>query len=224
MVTVSRETNASEGGMEIYEIRYAYEVDEETYYGKAYATGEYLEEGTPVTVEYITRNPAISRIPGMRTSMFGPIVIVTLIFPLVGLIFIAVTVHNGRKAHRLLKHGRMTRGTLISREITNVRINRRPVYKLVFEFEGGDGEIYHTTAKTHLPEELEDESLERLLYDPDNPSYAVMLDKLPVSPDIDASGNFALPSRETLRTFLRLIIPAITLIGHGMYIYLKYSP
>jgi len=67
---------------------------------------------------------------------------------------------------------------------------------------------------------LEDEAEERVLYDPYNPTYAVMNDSLPGSPAIDSLGQFQVASY--YRALLVLIIPGITILGHGAYAYYKF--
>ena len=75
-------------------------------------------------------------------------------------------------------------------------------------------------AKTHRPEVLEDEEQELLLYDPSRPGYAVMLDNLPGNPRIDSAGDIRAGSAAS--ALLVLVIPATALIGHGIYIYLRF--
>jgi hypothetical protein len=135
------------------------------------------------------------------------------IFPLVGLGFMVAGLRNGFKANRLLAHGKVGLGVLISKEATNTRINEQPVYKLTFEFTDEYGSHYEAVSKTHQPYVLEDEPEERLLYDPHNPAYAVMLDSLPGGPDIDEMGNIQ-PASLT-RGLLVLILPVLTLVGHS---------
>ena len=64
-------------------------------------------------------------------------------------------------------------------EATNTKINKQTVYKLFFEFTANDGKTYQVVAKTHKTHRLLDEELEALVYDPANPSNAVVLDALP---------------------------------------------
>ena len=104
--------------------------------------------------------------------------------------------------------------------MTNTRINNIPVYKFTFEFIADDGGTYEAIAKTHLTRNLEDENKEPLLYDQYNPSYAIMLDSLPGSPGIDDMGNFQ--TKNYITAILSLIIPALTIFGHGTFIFLIF--
>ena len=79
---------------------------------------------------------------------------------------------------------------------------------------------YQAIARTHEIAKLEDQAEEPLLYDPMRPAYAVMLDDLPGNPRINDNGN--IQAGPASGTIMLLIIPLATIIGHGMYIYLKF--
>ncbi|MDH4241432.1 MAG: hypothetical protein OEW48_17880, partial [Phycisphaerae bacterium] len=107
-----------------------------------------------------------------------------------------------------------------SKEKTKTEVNKKPVYKLTFEFNTPEGTTYEATAKTHDTAKLEDQAEEPLLYDPMRPSYAVMLDDLPGNPRIMENGTIhAGPVANTIKV---LVIPLTTIIGHGIYVYLKF--
>jgi hypothetical protein len=218
---------ASEGGSDtsegtpIYANYYAFRTpDGRQYQGVSYATGRQLQEGSSALVEYCKNNPSISRIKGMRRAIFGPFGLISVLFPLVGFFIIYAGLKKGFKASRLLKHGRIGLGKLKSKVPTNTRINEQRVYQLTFEYSPDEGGTYEVVTKTHLVDALEDDEQEKLLYDPYKPSYAVMFDNLPGSPRIDELGNIR--ARSMLRSLAFLVIPLVTIIGHGIYIYLKY--
>ena len=96
---------------------------------------------------------------------------------------------------------------------------KTPVYRLVFQFTDESGETHEATAKTQWADGLEDEEKEALLYDPRSPSRAVMLDDLPASLRVDESGNIQLESGG--KRLLCLLIPAITVSGHSIYLILR---
>jgi hypothetical protein len=169
-----------------------------------------------VNVEYLSGVPSISRVEGMRRTLFGPWAVFPIIFPLVGLAFLYSGIKYGLKANRLLSQGRIAFGKLASSESTNTRINNRPVIKLTFSFRANDGDEYEVMAKTHQPEDLRDEEQEPLLYDDKDPSYAVLLDDLPGLTEFDSSGKL-LPAG-VLETAMTLILPSLTLFGHGIYL------
>jgi hypothetical protein len=213
------ESNASEDGVLVYEVSYAF-FDQlgRQQGGTSYTTG-YPDISGRVSVEYVSSIPSISRISGMRRAVFGAFAAFPVIFPLIGLAFMYFGIRYGLKANRLLGLGKIAFGKLISTESTNARINNRPVIKLTFAFEDQKGEEWEVTATTHEPAGLRDEAEEPLLYDPDNPDYAVLLDDLPGSTTFDSSGQ--LVPGGFLETGMTVLIPGLTVIGHGMYLLIR---
>lgn len=209
-------TNASENDVPIYEVSYSYfDTLGRQQNGASYTTGG-SGVGARVAVEYVSAFPGFSRIEGMRREIFGAWAAFPIIFPLVGLGFLFSGIRFGLKANRLLTDGKIAFGKLISTEGTNTYINNRPVLKLTFAFKAVDGDDWEATAKTHLPQDLRDEEQEPLLYDPKNPSSAVLLDDLPGSTQFDSSGRLIPAS--TLETAKVLFFPGLTVIGHGIFL------
>ncbi len=220
-VTAVRKTHMSENNVEVYEIRYAFAADDgRRYEGTSYMTGARYGDGQAVDVEYRKDGPGVSRIQGARRGAAPIWVSFVLVFPLIGLVLIVAGLKKGIKANRLLGRGKLGLGTLKSKEPTNTSINDQPVYKLTFEFAAEDGQTYEVVAKTHETRLLEDDAEERLLYDPWNPRYAAMLDNLPGAPEIDQMGH--LKSAGPLRGLAVLILPLLTLLGHGLYAYFRF--
>jgi hypothetical protein len=214
------ETSASENEVRIYAYRYTFEAEGRTHHGVSYLPGRRHEPGEPVVIEYVEGNPVLSRLRGMRRSEFGPWVLFVMIFPLVGFIFIVVSLRGGLRANRLLRHGKLAWGELVSKEPTNTRINNRVVYKLTFEFQPEEGGHAQAVARSHEPEKLQDEPRERLLYDPFHPETAVLLDSLPASPAIDLTGN--LQVRRPALAILTLLLPGIPLAALAVAVYFLY--
>jgi hypothetical protein len=180
-----------------------------------------LEPGSRVTVEYREADPSVSRIQGMGHGILPWWVLLFVsIFPAVGIGFIIPALRQGTKACRLLGHGRLAAGILRAMEPTGSRINNQPVYKMVFGFQADDGRAYEATANTHEPERLRDQQQELLLYDPFDPSYAVMLDSLPGAPEIDQTGRFR--ARRPAAALRALLLPMVTIVGHGVYAAFRY--
>lgn len=210
-------TGASVNETPVYAYSYTFRVEsqEREYQGVSYSTGRQYEPGWPVTVEYLSRRPEISRIHGARQAAFGPWVLcLVLLFPLIGLGFMLSGFRGGLKGNRLLARGKVAVGRLTSKEPTNTTINNQPVYKLTFEFQDEYGGVHEVVSKTHLPHLLEDEVEEELLYDPHNPANAVMLDNLPGSPDIDEMGY--IHATDFKRGLLPLVLPGLTVLVHGV--------
>lgn len=209
-------TGASENEQPVFANHFVFRVErEETEYrGVSYTTGRRFSVGDEVTVEYLRRDPAWSRIEGTRTGEFSVWVLCFVsIFPLVGLSFILNGFFRGITGSRLLIHGNVAEGRLIRKEPTNTRINKKTVYKLTFEFTANDGQRYEAVAKNHLTYPLEDEEQEQIVYDPANPRRAVLVDNLPGDPDIDEWGHITLTKPGS--SLAVLILPALTLMIHG---------
>jgi len=222
-----KKTLYSEGGSKhskgtpVYEIHYDFTTADGTEYkGLSYITGKQFELGQKVTIEYPQGKPQTSRIKGMRQKPVGLFGIFPVVFPMIGLLFIIRGIKKGIKANRLLTLGEQTTGRLKSKERTNTKVNKKPVFKLTFEFNTPEEMTYETLVKTHETGKLEDQAEEPLLYDPVHPSYAVMLDDLPGNPRIMENGTIQAGS--AAGTIMLLIIPLATIIGHGIYIYLKF--
>jgi hypothetical protein len=93
-----------------------------------------------------------------------------------------------------------------------------PVWKLTFEFAGRDGRTYEADAHTTNPARLEDQSEEPLLYDPDEPSRAYVLDEAPARPQFDYTGEL---KGNPVKGFLSMVIPAIVITGNLFALTLK---
>jgi len=220
VVAESRETGASENDRSIYAHEYAFQHYGRDYLGVSYTTGQQLPEGAAVVVEFPAGNPEVSRIRGMRQGMFGPAVIFVVIFPSIGLGFVVFGLGRGLRAAHLLAHGKLAFGTLASKEPTNTRVNNQTVYKLTFDFSTDDGRRAQAVARSHQPQQLEDDARESIFYNPDTPAKAVLFDSLPGSPRITSSGNF--DPEWTAGALLSLLPVLLTVLGHGTYIFFRY--
>ena len=193
-ITASQNTHFTEGGSKhhsgtpIYRHDYTFTAAGNPYGGISYSTASSLQPGMHVTIEYPRGNPSISRIHGMRRAPVHPFVLFVLIFPLVGAGFLIPSLKQGSKANRLLANGKVAFGTFQSKVATNTRVNDRTVYKLTFQFTTDTGQTCQAVARTYQPEQLEDGQQHEVVYDPLTPSYAVMVDNLPGSPEIDERG------------------------------------
>lgn len=179
----------------------------------SYATGRWFRGGAKVTIEYPAGKPHLSRIKGMRRKPFGPLGLLFGIAPAAALGFAYIRVRKILKTKHLLQHGKLSTGVLVDKQTTGSEINDQAVYKLTFAFTDDDGHEHQVVHKTHKTEALEDDNEERLLYDPLQPDVALMVDTLPGLPDLDENGRI----RQQSVPGGSLIIPALTLGGHGLY-------
>lgn len=238
VVTGSSETSMSENHRRIHAIEYWYpsvnvaeghegpvvlpkSADEiaQGHRGRSYSTVQSLPAGTQVTVEYLLRDPSISCIQGMRCRGFGAAVAFVVLFPFVGLCLLVPGFLRGRKACWLLASGNLGEAQLQSREATNVRVNNQTVFRFTFQFQATDGLSHAVVVKTHETEKVGDEATEKVIYDPFNPDCAVVLDALPGSFVVDEQGLIQTASPRA--AIVALIIPSLTIVGHGLYLLLR---
>jgi hypothetical protein len=213
-------TNASEGGTKsgggtpIFANAYRFDADGEQLDGVSYATGTCLDAGTEVVVEHPPGQPRSSRIAGMRRAIFGPGVAFVLIFPVAGLGLVGVSLWQGRRELRLLRHGKLAMGTLLGVDPTNVSVNRRQVMKARLAIVTDTGARQEVQVRTTSPELLEDDPQERILYDPASPRRAVAWDLLPKGTSVDTAGQ--LEGSQPLRTLALLLPPALAAAAHAL--------
>ena len=217
-VTAVEDTGASENKRRIYAHHYEYSVAGVDYKGTSWTKEQELEPGTLADIEYDEGNPAHSRIVGMRRGQFSPAVLFVVIFPAIGLALLIVFTRIGMKQNDLLRDGVFTTGVLKSRRPTNMTVNKRPVFELLFEFTARDGRKCEASARTTDPSRLEDEAREPLLYDPENPSKAYVLDEAPARPKVEMNGD--LVGRPGV-AIASLILPGIVTTAHALLFLVK---
>jgi hypothetical protein len=212
------DTGASEGGGKarrgtpIFANRYRFTSGGDTFEGVSYIAGRCIRAGAPVAVEHPAGRPELSRVAGMRRDEFGPEVGFAAIFPVVGLFLVGASLRKGRRQLRLLERGKLGLGTLLSAEPTNTRINERTVMKMRFALVTEVGARHEIVVRTHLPEKVQDEARERILYDPARPEDALAWDLLTSVPALDAAGG--LEAKSVLGTALVLLPPLLAVAGH----------
>jgi len=174
-------TNSYINKVRVYEYKYDYQAaDGKTYSGLGYSTGKDFDNGAEILIHYLGDKPEVSKANDLRTSEFGGgMTLFVLIFPLIGLIMLFFSTRKTLNQLYILKIGELADGKLLFKTPTNTKINNQTVYALTFEFTASDRQVYQTVAKTHQYYRLEDEQFEKLVYDPDMPSNAVLLDALP---------------------------------------------
>ncbi|MEW6469507.1 MAG: DUF3592 domain-containing protein [Bacteroidota bacterium] len=181
-ITAAQRTGEVENGAHIMKYDYTFTAaDGKKYSGASYYPGDLaLQPGDSVTVEYSIPRPQSSRIAGLRKAPLSfTIFLILLLFPVTGIITLAVALRKGFRTIHLLRYGLLTTGRVTGREATSMRVNRRTVYKVFFEFTGADGMKHKTIVHTHDIGRVTDEREEKLVFDTSNPQHAVLLDALP---------------------------------------------
>jgi hypothetical protein len=134
------------------------------------------------------------------------------------LAFVWGCLRYGNRRARLLRDGVFTTGVLKSKRPTNTRVNNRTVYVLDFEFTARDGRRCIATARTSMTERLTDEREEPLLYNPEKPEDAVMLDDAPSRPRFDETG--ALMARPVAALWA-MVLPALVIAANTLVLLIK---
>ncbi len=212
VVTGVEETSMKENRRRIQRVEFEVPGHTPPIVGTSYTTDRDVRRGDEVVVEIPVDRPERVRIAGMRRAPFGPLVFFIFCPWILSIaVFAVMRWRRGVLDARLLVHGRLAWGKLVRREETNVRVNRRRVIKLTFDFADESGHHHRVVARLHTPELLEDEREEPLVYDPARPARARLLDALPGRPRIGADGRVAqaasLPAAGSL-----LILPVLALV------------
>ena len=169
----------------VYRHQYTYQVGGKNFEGTSFSRDTGLIDGTPVEVAYVPGNPAASRIKGMDAGVFVSLGLWTAFganaFAVAGLAILFAGLKKARNHTHLARNGVLTTGNVTGKTATNTEINGQQEYDIRFVFQLPDGTVCRATIRTHDIEELEDDKREQILYDPANPSNAVLVDSLPLA-------------------------------------------
>lgn len=176
-------TNSSIDEEPVWEFVYEYQLPNGEYLTSfSYSTGfAHLQIGDSVMVQYHPENRYISRIEGMRTTVFGPGGLVLGMFTVIGIPFVLLGLSQGLSRAKLVRHGMLTTAKLVARTQTNMSVNDNPVYKYTYEFTTDDGRTVQTHIKTHKPIGRKKTSVFELIYLPQKPQKALLLQLQPQS-------------------------------------------
>jgi len=196
------DTNLTVNEEEQYEVGFYFEHEGKRYTGFSYVLGYPPKEGSRVEVEYVLKDPNISRIRGLHYARFPILIgVLTAFILLLALIGVMRSLRGFRLGH-LLVYGNPVQATLVSKEPTNVSINDETVYKLNFEYTDPAGEVRSLVVKSHKYDHLVDEKYELALCDPGKPELCFLFDDLPLSLTISQSGQWD-PPKGTMGLFIR---------------------
>lgn len=218
-VTRVEATNSREFRLPIHELRFAYSVDAVRYEGTSWLTGEPPSVGALVVVEYDAARPERSRVEGTRLAMFGPQVLLILIFPALGLALIVWGLRYEGERVRLLRDGVAVHAAVARPEPTTIRVNGRPAWMFTFEFDAVDGSRCSITLNADNPGAFPQGSQVLVLYDPANPSRASTLDAFEPKPVFADTGAILGAERWPLG---RLILPVLVVGGNLLRIWRAY--
>lgn len=171
----------------VYEITYTFTAEDgKEYHGFSFRTGASYAPREQVEIEYLPDRPTISRIRGLRVNVTGIFTLFILIFPMLGLVFagyaLVSVLTSVRKNLRLLAEGDLAWGKVEKLTRTLTQINRQVVYKITVGFEaaGQHQAIYRTRGSDvdRAANWQKDQTPIRVLYDPQNPDFALVVETL----------------------------------------------
>jgi hypothetical protein len=213
----------SDSGTPIIAYEYTYTTPDGHTYKKVYkAVGFDAKEGDNVPIEYWRYWPVLSHIAMASSGGFpwfvGPFVS---LFLLIGLALIIASIRGGQATIRLLQSGQAAYATLKSQ--TRIQGSEHDRYKLTFEFVGRDGQTYTVESTVSNPEDsaLTDQRRELVLYQPDDPSKAQLLDEITGNPVIDDNGLIQLSN--TWVGILGIMLALIVIGIHGAVGWMKWG-
>ncbi|HOP31061.1 MAG TPA: hypothetical protein PKZ64_15920 [Spirochaetota bacterium] len=179
VVTEVNSTNVEVNENAVLEYKFTFEYMGKAYRGVSYSTEHNYTADQNVPVEFEPGDPSIARIEDMSLKPVGLFLLFIYIFPAIGFTFLFFCFKKGIPKIRAIQYGVMTRGKFIKKVSTGGSINDEPVMNLYFSFKDVMGNEYTAIGTTHKTALVEDEPEERIIYDPADPSNAVVVDAMP---------------------------------------------
>ena len=194
VITQIEYSNASENKRPILEYHYEFtDLQGVKQSGVSYGFEGKYDIGDEATAIFLEKKPSYSRIENLRKEPFGQFTLFVLIFPLIGALFLFFSIPKALKKIRVLREGVLGEGNYLRMEPTNTTINGRTLMRLFFELQVGN-KTYETYTQTHLDHQirkLTDGTPKKLLYLPQNPEKAVLLDGVTGNPTFQTDGSIA---------------------------------
>ena len=179
-------TSFSENKMRIQKYLFEFPWNGKTEKGVSFNKGKSLTAGDALTVRVPTERPELAVIEGFRRKPFGKAIGVLAIFPLAALALLVWGVLKSTRLKKVLEVGVQTVGHLRERQATNTQINKKTVFRYIFEFKSPDGQTRRVTACSHLWGDLEVGTEQKVVYDPSNPEQAYLISKIPIEINLDS--------------------------------------
>lgn len=176
-ITNSQMTNSYVNERVVYEYSYEYTtLSGENYEGVSYTTDNL---NNTANIVYLEEDHSVSKIQNSTSGTFPVwILFIILIFPVVGFLMLFFGYRKTTQWIDILKVGRISFGEFVRQEATGASVNNNRVFRMYFKF-NVNGKEYEAVGETYRTYELQDEQFEPLVYNPANPSEAIMVDGLP---------------------------------------------
>ncbi len=159
-LTGRRATHASENDDEIIALDFRYRVGGRDLRATSYTTdglAECPQEGAPVHVEYLRRDPRRARIAGARQRKFSSWAAFVLLFPLLGVVGVVNVWRRGRGLQKLLEHGVLAIGELRERRTLPQVGEEAARDELRFVVRWRETSLFAGLRQAHPPEQRETE-------------------------------------------------------------------
>jgi len=183
--------------------------------GISYGTDQIYQVGDEARVIFLEKNPEYSRIENLKRKPFGKYVLLTLLFPLIGLLMILLTLPKSLKELHILREGVLGEARFVEMQSTNIEVNRKPLMKLFFELNVAN-KTYRVSTQTHreaVIRKLSDGTPQKLLYLPQDPHQVVFIENIIGKPTFRTDGSIA--EYPLFPAVLYLLFPIVCLIVLG---------
>lgn len=164
--------------------------------------------GAEIAIEVQPGDPPLARAVGMRRAPLPAAVRFVLLLPAIGLAIVLFFVRLGLRRGAILRDGDLVLATLVSTEPTNLRVNRRPVWKLTYRYTDRAGVARTAVARSTRADV--DGAAAPMLHLPGTDTVVRLAD-LPAMPRVGADGAFEPPSSGVLA--LALLPPTLIALG-----------
>lgn len=218
-ITHVEQTSATEGGGKrqrgtpVQRIDFEFEREGAMLSGTSYGPVAPPEVGAQVEIEFPSAQPRYARIRGLRSDLFGPAALMSLLFPLAGFVLCLVALARALRVLELAAKGRSVLACTQELKFLRTR-KRREYFRAAYSFAVDGAEIQgkkETTAKALY----EDARGLRVLHDARRPERHELVDELPVPPQVDALGRVQPLATRKLATVL--ILPTLAACGYVVW-------
>lgn len=189
--------------------------------GRTYVVIGHAPDPPPVLddvfiVTYAIDGPSRATIDGLLPSDDAdpPFVLglLCLLVPILGVWLAVSRLRRGRREIECLHRGQAALARAIGWDTTRLVVDGMPELKITFEYTDEQG-VRHTVEQITLhPEGLVDEPVELVLYLPERPGWAVLLDSQPEVIRVDDDGGLAPPTIRTAWAQLRVLAVAVFVV------------
>lgn len=180
--------------------------------GVSYARGISLNSGESVSIDYPESYPNKAKISGMKIKPISAFsTIITLIFPLLGFYVVFLELRKSTLIINLLSIGKISKGKFKVKNIIpskNKKGTKKNKFEYIFSFTDNNNNILETSYKTHLEQNISNDSIIPIFYNPQNLKESISY--LEIDKSIKYENNEFVVGNSDL--FINLIIPTLIIL------------